>query len=42
MLIGDLNTDYYNQDQFPYLEKALNLNTSNMKNSIYASSCACV
>ncbi|CAC9640490.1 sphingomyelin phosphodiesterase [bacterium endosymbiont of Bathymodiolus sp. 5 South] len=36
MLIGDLNTDYYNQDQFPYLEKALNLNTSNMKNSIYA------
>ncbi len=37
ILIGDLNTDYYNQEQFPYLKKVLNLNTDNMENSIYAS-----
>ncbi len=36
ILIGDLNTDYYNQKQFPYLMNTLNLNTDNMANSIYA------
>lgn len=33
-LIGDLNTDYYNQSQFSVLNDILGLNTANMENSI--------